>query len=267
MCNKLVCTTILALIVGPVSNASAIPDPCGWWKFDEGTGSDVSDSSINGNHGTINLSVSWVPGQMGPYALDFTGGVVLVPDAPELRPSTVTACAWITLSGSQGAGARVLQKGNDNHETYVFQGGGYGMNFTLLDSELDNHGVSLASPLWQGEWIHLAGTYDGSDLIIYVNGEPNNSVPTDTFTPFQSVGEFLYIGAREDNGDRPWNGRIDDVRVYDTALSPIEIQRIYWEGEDPNFASDPSPDDGEEDVFPDVVLSWTCLCQRCHHFV
>ncbi|MHC4474346.1 MAG: hypothetical protein ACYTEL_01790, partial [Planctomycetota bacterium] len=49
------------------ANASAEPDPVGWWKFDEGTGSDVNDSSINGNHGTILLSVSWVPGQMGPY--------------------------------------------------------------------------------------------------------------------------------------------------------------------------------------------------------
>jgi len=268
MCRKLVCWTILVLTVGLVSNASAIPAPVGWWKFDEGTGSDANDSSGNGNDGTISdEGVSWVLGLVGPYALDFTGGVVIIPDAPELRPSTVTACAWINLSASQEAGARVLQKGDDNHETYVFQGGGYGMNFTLLDTGLNNHGVNLARPLWQGEWIHIAGTYDGSNIIIYVNGEPNNSTVAGSFTPYQSVGEVLHIGARSAGGDRPWNGMIDDVRVYNTGLLASEIQHIYWQVRDPNYAENPNPEDEAEDVFPDVVLSWTAGFDAASHDV
>jgi len=79
MCNKLACMTILVLIIGLVSNASATA-PVGWWEFDEGIGSDANDSSGNGHHGTISGSVSWVPGYVGPYALDFAGGVVLIPD-------------------------------------------------------------------------------------------------------------------------------------------------------------------------------------------
>ncbi|MHC4675715.1 MAG: LamG domain-containing protein, partial [Planctomycetota bacterium] len=266
MCNKLVCMTILVLMIGLVSNASATA-PVGWWEFDEGDGNTAVDSSGNGHHGTISENISWVPGFLGPYALDFAGGVVLIPDAAELRPSTVTACAWINLSGSQEGGARVLQKGNDNHETYVFQGGGYGMNFTMLDSGLSGHGISLARPLWQGEWIHLAGTYDGNEMVIYVNGEPNNSMVAGSFTPFQSVGEALHIGARNDSGDRPLYGMIDDVRVYNTALSAVGIRHIYWVGRDPNYAENPTPEDEAEDVFPDVVLSWTAGFDAASHDV
>lgn len=55
MCRKSACLTILVLMVGLVSNASAGPDPVGWWRFDEGSGSTACDSSGSGNNVGLSL--------------------------------------------------------------------------------------------------------------------------------------------------------------------------------------------------------------------
>jgi hypothetical protein len=237
--------------------AVAEVDPVGWWKFDHGMGATAYDATTNNNHGSIEGDVSWVTGHIGAYALEFGGGRVEVPDAAELRPDIVTVCAWIHMSGPQGAYARVLEKGNDNHETYNLQGGGYEMTFMIRDNGDGAHSVGALTTLGPDEWIHIAGVYNGSDMIIYVNGERSNTSTVGSFTPYQSVGEVLDIGARPPDHDRPFNGMIDDVRVYDTDLSDGEIRMIYAGGADSNMADDPNPEDGTRDVQPFTTLSWT----------
>jgi len=242
----------VALICGAAFGAN----PVGWWKFDEGTGSTAYDSSGNGYNSSIEDTTSWVTGAVGPYALQFISGYVRISDRSALRPSRFTVCAWVNLPGPQADYARLLVKGDDNYESYNFQFGGYYLNFGSQDTGGQGHGVGLANPLWPSEWIFVAGVYDGSNMILYVNGEPDNSAAVGSFTPVQDDGP-LTIGARAPDMDRRMNGSVDDVRVYNYGLSPADIQAIYWAVRDPNVAADPFPDDLAEDVRPDVTLSWS----------
>ncbi|MHC4193846.1 MAG: hypothetical protein ACYSP9_06695 [Planctomycetota bacterium] len=66
----------------------------GWWKFDEGKGETIVDSSGHGNNGTVFGITSWVDGFVGPKALKITGGGVTIPDKAELRPPKVTVAMW-----------------------------------------------------------------------------------------------------------------------------------------------------------------------------
>jgi len=241
----------LVSILVLAANASAGPGPVGWWKFDQGTGSTAYDSSGNNFHGTINDTVSWIPGYIGPYALDFLSGYVSIPDKALLRPNRLTVSVWVNLPGPQATYARLLVKGNDNSETYNLQLGGYGLNFIMSDGG----SVALANPLWPDEWIHLGAVYDGNAMSLYVNGELDNSTTTGAFTPLQSGGP-LAIAARAPDYDRRMMGSLDDVRIYDYGMTEAQIQELYFEIRNPGLAQWPFPIDMAEDVHPDVVLSW-----------
>jgi hypothetical protein len=211
--------------------ATSVPpaSPIAHWELDEGTGSTALDSGPSLLHGTLEGSYARVAGHIGAGAVDFSGGKVLVPDAAVLRSmANVSAMAWIYSEQSQGA-ARILVKGPDNRESYELE--------AQEDSELDfvvrengtqpslvRHSVT-AKNLRLNEWIHVAGTYDGTDMKCYVDGQLEASDTVGSFTISQDTND-LAIGNRSDEDDRPFLGKIDDVRVYAIALTEPEIAYI-----------------------------------------
>ncbi|MBU0530839.1 MAG: hypothetical protein KKC05_04150, partial [Nanoarchaeota archaeon] len=78
-------------------------------------------------------------------------------------------------------------------------------------------------PSYAGEWIHVAGTYDGSDLRLYVNGQLNDTVPAGLSA--NTVNDVL-IGNRPSAMDDYFDGRIDEVRIYNKFLTEEEIRNI-----------------------------------------
>ncbi|MHC4211877.1 MAG: LamG domain-containing protein [Planctomycetota bacterium] len=212
-----------------LSTSDPCVSPIAHWELDEGTASTASDSGPNLLHGTLQGSYNWATGHIGAGAVDFSGGKVLVPDAAVLRSmANVSAMAWIYSEQSQGA-ARIVVKGPDNREAYELE--------AQEDSDLDfvvredgtqpsfvRHSVT-AENLRLNEWIHVAGTYDGSDMKCYVNGQLEASDTVGSFTISQDTND-LAIGNRSDANDRPFHGKIDDVRVYAVALTEPEIAYI-----------------------------------------
>ncbi len=84
MSKKLMSLVVLALVIGLVNSATA--ELVGHWRFDEGTGDTVNDSSGNGNHGTLIDSVEWTTGQIGgALKFDGTPGYVLIPHGDSLK--------------------------------------------------------------------------------------------------------------------------------------------------------------------------------------
>ena len=76
------------------------------------------------------------------------------------------------------------------------------------------------------EWVHIVGTYNGKEAIIYVNGQQSakRSISVDSF---KAKNEHFFIGA-DQHGNREYlSGSIDDVRIYNRALSPTEVQALY----------------------------------------
>ena len=192
--------------------------------FNEATGILASDSSGAANHGTVR-EAQFVAGRFG-NALSFDGvnDWVTVADSASLDLSnTMTLEAWVnprtvdnwqTLLLKEGAGtmAYELYSNNDvNRPAAYFTG----TNGTI-------RAVTGTAALAVGTWTHLAVTYDGANMRLYVNGIlVRTTARTGAMIATDGV---LHIGGNQVWGGEFFSGLIDDMRIYNRALSAAEIQ-------------------------------------------
>jgi hypothetical protein len=191
------------------------------YSFDEGTGTTVADSSGNGNTGTLN-GAAWVANGKFGGALRFDGSSarVTINDSASLHLTTgMTLEAWVNPS-SVGGWRDVIYKGNDNYflEASSSRGAPAGGG-TLGGADIVVYGPSVVPA---NTWTHLAVTYDGSTLRLYLNG---NQVSSGSRTgALATSSNPLQIGGDSIFGQY-FQGLIDDVRVYNRALSAAEVQQ------------------------------------------
>jgi hypothetical protein len=212
----------------------AEPSLVACWHFNENTGTTVYDTSGNDNNGTI-YGAAWATGVNGS-ALSFDGvdDYIEISDDPTLRLTTsATIEAWVKVDGTTADHQIIVAKwypGGNLAGSYVleFQPDGLTPQFVLRTSgRLD--AVSNVKITF-GSWTHIAGTYDGTTSKIYVNGKLTGSREVNgTIT----VGnQLVCIGAHSpvEPADRNWfNGIIDEVCIYNRALSAEEIKEHYEE--------------------------------------
>ena len=192
------------------------------YAFDEGSGTTVADRSGNGNTGQIGTATWLVTGKYGK-ALSFNGtsARVTVPSAAALQLTTgMTLEAWVYPTTVNRQWRDVLYKGNDDY---------FLMATTLASARPVGAGtfggtlsqVVGTANLDNNTWTHLATTYDGSNLRLYVNGvQVASKAQTGSLAASASP---LTIGGDPIDGQF-FKGRIDEVRVYRAALSQAEIQ-------------------------------------------
>jgi hypothetical protein len=216
------------------------PGPAaGWWKLDEGGGNTATDSSVHANQGTITGDYAWVEGHDGGYALDFVEGIVRVPDAAHLRPSAqVSASAWVNYSEEQHSTAAIVVKGADDKETFALEVDPDN-EFAFYVRDVNGIRYRARAVLYPGDWVHLAGTYDGWAVKCYVNGQLEDSRDEAKGIPLSQDTNDLGVGSRPCDEGRPFCGTIDDVRVYNYALSETEI--LYIGGWDAVYVPLESP--------------------------
>ena len=194
------------------------------YSFNEGTGTTVADSSASGNNGTIGTATWTTAGKYG-NALVFNGtsARVTIPDSPSLRLAAgMTLEAWVYPQAVSSAWRDVIYKGNDNYYLEATSatssrpaGGG---TFAGGSGTTDVYGTAA---LAVNTWTHLAVTYNGATLSLYVNGVLASSqartgnIATST-NPLSIGGDSIY--------GQYFQGRIDDVRVYNTARTQPQIQ-------------------------------------------
>ena len=197
----------------------------GHWKFDEGAGTTVSDSSGNGNTGNLSNGPLWTLGKLGK-ALYFDGidDNVIVSDSLSLDlTASFTLSAWVNPASASTSFTPVIIK---DYKYWLFaSAGGYCGDGSPIAgfTEQIHYAVCQPLPLPTNTWTHLAATYNGSTLTLYRNGIAVDTRAVST-TFFPSTGN-LQIGSSQDPSY--FNGLIDEVRVYNRALSDIEIQTIY----------------------------------------
>lgn len=200
--------------------------PVGWWKLD----GDANDSSGNGYDGTAEGSYSWVAGSID-NAIEFTdtGGKVLVPDdgnTPLLRPAAeISATAWVNAATEQSGNSRIVAKGLDtgDRENFALQVDEDDASYYVRDANT-LYGADSERKIFVGEWTHIAGTYDGSTVKCYVNGQLKGSEVADAIA-LQQDSNSLAIGDAVDV-PRAFKGKVDDVRVYDYGLSAEHVAYI-----------------------------------------
>ncbi len=239
----------LALAPGVIAQDTSL---VGWWKLDETSGTVAADSSGNNHPGVLHGSPRWVSGKFGG-GLQLDGTVDYVDTGYTQNLTRWTVCAWVT---SPAAPANTFPSGpvhrennyqfNWNHNVDSFRGS------TALMVAGAWTPASFAT-LEANRWYYLTGIYDGSSLKAFVNGDLITSVSL-TGTP-NAENNSLKFG-RSATAAQFFAGTLDDVRVYDRALSQAEIQ-LAMLGEGPGLPRDPDPMDRAVDVPRDAVLKWT----------
>ena len=192
------------------------------YAFDEGTGTTVADSSGNNYTGTI-TAATWTTSAKFGKALSFNGSSswVAIPATTSLNLTTgMTLEAWVNPTTVNGNWRDVIYKGNDNYylsatsaTTGTPAGGG-----TFGGSGTTAFGTAV---LATNTWTHLAETYDGATLRLYVNGTQISSLARTGNIAIST--NALQIGGDPFYGQY-FAGIIDEVRVYNTALSAAQIQ-------------------------------------------
>ena len=215
----------LVLLVLGLTGSGVSAAPSGLvaaYNFDEGTGTTAADSSGNGNTATLSGATWSTTGKCGK-ALSFNGtsNYVRVNDSASLHLTTgMTLDAWVNMTGG-GSWRTVIFKertGGMTYSLYAQNGSNRPVGQVYVNAEQNAQGTA-AVPL--NTWTHLATTYDGTTQKLFVNGVQVAS-RAQTGSIISSTG-LLKIG-----GNAIWSewfkGLIDDVRIYNRALSQSEIQ-------------------------------------------
>jgi len=202
----------------------------GWWKFDEGTGTIAYDYSGNNATGTLLGTPTWVSGKVGPYAISVgnssysQNGYINLGET--LPSSSFTLSLWLNPSGigSQCSTNQCIVLGGENYNTNGFRAG-YPNSSAFFSFWTNQSGgsISLASlsPSSAGNWDFIAVTYANGSASLYRNGILQGSA-TGTYILGPNMGIDTGVG-----GTSWFWGKVDDVRVYNRALSTAEINQIY----------------------------------------
>jgi hypothetical protein len=237
------------------------PNLIGYWALDEGTGTTAYDLSGKGNNGTLSCTSTgtlpiWAAGMFGS-AVQFNGSnnYINCGNAAIFNVTgQVTLAAWVYPATAATV----------SHEGYITKGD---TTYTLKEANtLGNVEMNIYSGGWHtatmtgrtaannNTWYHLAGTFDGSNIKLYLNGTV--AATTAWAGPIATNTDSVNIG-RDSNGGggrRYFNGRIDDARIYNRALTDVEVAALLVN----NRASNPTPASNSTDQNRDgLTLSWT----------
>ncbi len=221
----------LLLTGGAVSFADLNTGLIAHYPFD----GDANDASGNGNNGIVSGAVLTSDRQnRAGSAYHFAASdYINVPFASSLNPTNAfTLTAWIKADDWNG-NRRILQKGHDGSASefqYLLYGSGESGTNSLIFG-IGNPTFSTLRVVWQvvNEWHHVTAVYDGSAVILYVDGNPVGSQPA-SGTIRQSSAP-VYIGNKPAPNTRDaFHGSIDDARIYNRALSPAEVQQLHLLG-------------------------------------
>ncbi|MGD0058427.1 MAG: LamG-like jellyroll fold domain-containing protein [Verrucomicrobiia bacterium] len=203
-----------------------------YWKFDEGSGTVANDSSGNTNTGSVVFNSgtgSWIPNGMVNGALFFDGGSaqVTVSNSLSLNPvNGITIAAWVNdASGGWFDDERILEKGKSDNQYALFANPSNQLEFLLAGV---SNGTLIVSPPSSGAWHHLAATYDGfSSISLYIDGQLAAQQSASGALPVTT--DPLAIGNKPGNSSPNYffQGNIDDVRIYGSALPPAQIAQLY----------------------------------------
>lgn len=191
----------------------------GSWTFNEGTGTTAYDNSGNGNNGVFYYDPAWVDGKFGK-ALSFDGSYDYVSTPLKIQTGARSMFLWIRYNSLTGPGGFSLTGTQEHTNAYTYTGisdGGQGYSFAA------NVGGNYNYYFTTENWYFVGFTMDGINTIKYfVNGI---QVDFKTYTSDATATRNFSIG-RVDQGHNI-NGTIDEVAIYNRALSASEISDLY----------------------------------------
>lgn len=244
----------------------------GYWTFD---GSDISGTSVydrsrNGSTGTLTNGPTTVLGRIG-QAISFDGANDYIDTTTESnydfeRTQAFSGCAWINTSSTAATAQTIISKfdsaGWEFNLYYPAAGPSDRLHLYLINAFSGNTlSVYMTnSGIVAGQWYHACFTYDGSStpsgVTFYLNGEVQA-----TSTQYNSLSASILnnktvtIGSRS-SGTLPFTGKIDEVRIYNRALTGSEIRSLYDQGNADSMNSSASQNQGTGRLDSGLALYW-----------
>jgi len=223
-----------------LSKNSTIPKPLLYFNFNQDSGNVVQDQSTYSHNGIVKGNVRWVNGLLGQAIQTNAphGSYIEIPNSPDLQKiaqeTTLTMMAWIYPMDEKNF-ADIFTKGDWNviqlrasNTAINFYSGGYARG----------EAYSSAPTNWNRHWHHLAGVTEGKFQKLYVDGElvVTKEIETDAKNqknwPIGDTSAPWNIGRNAQNPERIFKGYIDEVMLFQKALSKAEIWQIMLK---PNY--------------------------------
>ncbi len=259
------------LLVTTVCAQAQDPDLLGWWKLDDGTGTVATDSSGNGNDGIFVGDPEWVAGQFGSgLSFDGLGGERVSLGNLDVESGGITLSCWFFANtlDTPGQDPRMISKafgGGTNDHIWMMSssraGGEKRLRFRLKTNDggqvttlVGGQGSPAERVIPVGEWGHAAATWDGTTMRVFLNGVETGSTDRGGTAVFVDPSIAAAFGNQPVGAEnRPWDGILDDVRIYTKALTSAELEEVM-EGPPAPLAAGPDPADGAI-----LEQSWTSL--------
>jgi hypothetical protein len=250
MCRKSILVVSCVLLLSPVS--SVFGDLVGWWTFDETSGSVAADGSGQGNNGTVVGTALWVPGKIGG-AFQFNGSTYInCGRAASLNiRDQITIAFWFKVQAFSNTWEVFLAKGDGAYRASRSGGTGNATHFGISASNY----FDAPTVITDNQWHHYCATYNGATAIIYIDGK-EDARATYSGQIGDSSNYDLLIGENQQATGRLLHGLMDDIQIYNNALTVDEIQKIMTGLRSAALAGNPSPEDEAVEVLRDAVLSW-----------
>ncbi len=219
-----------------VTVAPRLPKPIVGLDFNDGNGSSAIDASGQGNLGVLLNGASWTEGKAGS-AVHFDGvdDIVRIGNSASLNTATagITVAAWVYRESNQGHWATIAsrQVGTSALEPWglmISDDGKYRWFVNTAGGGYSDITVGGAAPV--GQWVHLAGTYDGITVRLFVNGVQHFAVPH-TGPLADAAGGAVTLGAAYNDGTglpgEALFGKIDDFQMFNRALNVSQVQSLF----------------------------------------
>lgn len=217
----------------------------GYWPFDENTGTAAADLSPTGASGVLTNGPLWTEGKFSSgISFDGLNDFVRVSHRSPLNPGTSlwTVSAWVKTDANVGT---IVQKGSSTADEYEFGISDGRAYFTLNAGGADLLATAAGtSSINDGAWHHVVGVRsEERTALLYVDGIQEGSSSFSGSDTSIYANNALIIGAHGNEAANPLAGTIDEVRVYNRALSSTEVQDMYTNAQDPppTPTSTPSP--------------------------
>ena len=228
--------TVVVVWLMPIGRSVAVINPdtlAGLWLLDDGAGKIVVDTSGNGHDGELVGDLKWAVGRFG-QALEFDGddGMVNTPYISDDQNNAFTISAWIKPSIDIAKQIVVAGRSNGGPQLNLNASGKAMTGFKMNNGQFAHASGTTTFP--KGEWTHLAGTYDGSVIKVYVNATQEGELKPANLPGANAFG--FQIGAFDESlHGGAYIGQfapaaIDDIAIFNVALTEEELQSLVDNG-------------------------------------
>jgi len=202
----------------------------------KGVGEIVKDYSSFENNGTIYGNPVWeANGKIGgAYTFDGVDDYIEISNPGNvLDGESLSISAWIYADDWDTYFPRIVDRVYDEQFAFYVYGGSNELTWALAtaggDVDYANTGTTTIST---GEWVHVVLTYDQSDVKLYVNGSLEDTYGEGISGGLDSSSSEIRIGERVEDGEdtRAWDGKIDEVMIFNRSLSEAQVKEIYNSG-------------------------------------